>query len=166
MRVIFTTTDSFVSRIIRWMFNEPASHFACTLYDDQVVFQSNFLGVDFASFKKFLMHSRVVQAFDFPMTREEEDAIFDALVENMVGNGYDFWAMTYAGWWGLLYKLFGIEMPKHNRWQSKDQDLCVELAYFLPDRVMPPEIKAMDLSMTTPWKVAVVMKAKYEKEIL
>ena len=163
MRVIFTTTDYPLSKLIRWMFNEPCSHFACTLYQDQVVFQSNLLGVDFGSFKAFSRKERVVFAFDFPMTKDEEDKVFDGIVERMVGNEYDFKALVYFGLRGLLKKLFRVPLPRTNAWQTKNQDLCTELAYGLPDSVVPPGIKAMDLSMKTPYKLYQMMKIWHEQ---
>lgn len=158
MKIKFTTTDMLVSKIIRWMFNEESTHFTATLYNDQVIFQSNFFGVDFSSFKAFSLHAKVIHEFDIPMTREQEDIVFDSLVESMVGNKYDFKALIYFGFRGLLKKFLGIPLPKTNKWQTKDQNLCTELAYGLPDDVIPPGIKGMDLSMVTAERLYKMLK--------
>lgn len=157
MKLLFTRNNLPLSALICWGFEEPCSHFAIELYKGQVVFQSNMRGCDFQAAKTFRAHNTIVYEIHIPMSQEEEDVIFDNIVNTMVGNKYDIKALAYFAWRGCLYKFLGLEVPKKNKWQTKNEDICVEAARSLPDSVVPREIKELDLSMKRPYQLYLML---------
>lgn len=138
--------------MIRWGTGSKSSHFAAVFYEETVpiVMQSNFLGVDFQSGKMFFSQAEVVQQINYNMTQKEEDAIFDSIVETMVGEGYDWPALAFFAKCVVEKKLFNMPFPEKNEWAKSDKALCVEMAYSFPDEIIPKKIKDMDLSMVYP----------------
>lgn len=155
MRLIFTRRKNIESKLIQWGTESDSSHFAIVLYEETVpiVLQSNFLGVDFQSWKMFSKHAEVVHQIIYPMSQSEEDQIFDEVVKNIIGEEYDWGAFAYFGWRCFLFKVFKIKFPEVNAWARTDRSLCVELAYAMPDRVVPFMVKQMDLGMVYPSKL-------------
>lgn len=142
-----------MSDLICGITGEPASHFAVLLYEPTVpiLLQSNFLGVDFQSYKMFLTHETIIRTLDFPMSQDREDQIFDSIVKSMVGESYDFGALAYFAWRMSLRRALTIELPEKNAWAKDNQAICVKVATALPDDIVAPAIKQKDLSMVTPW---------------
>ena len=152
MRLIATRRNSFESRLIQWGTDSDSSHFAGVFYESSVpiVMQSNFLGVDFQSAKMFFQKSVVVHEVKFDLTQAEEDEIFDSIVKTMVGEEYDWGAFAYFAKCGFMHKVFNCDWPTENKWARSDRALCVEMAKSFPDKIVPPRIKELDLSMIYP----------------
>lgn len=158
MKLLWTKNNTIVSKVIRGGFGDPCSHFAIELYKGQIVFQSNFFGCDFQASKTFREKHVVVFELEYPMSQEREDEIFDSVVKLMIGNGYDFKALTYFFWRAVLYKSLGTSMPITNAWASKNKDICVEVANVMPDDIVPISIKTQDLSMRRPFQLYRMIK--------
>jgi hypothetical protein len=153
VKLVFSKGQNVVSDIICGVTGEPASHFAVLLYEATVpiILQSNFLGVDFQSFKMFSQKETIIRTLDFPMTQAREDGIFDSIVNTMVGESYDFGALSYFAWRMSLRRGLGIPVPDKNAWAKSNEAICVKVAMALPDDVIPAKVKTLDLSMKTPW---------------
>lgn len=162
MRLIGTKRDSLESEAIRWGTKGDCSHFAAVFYEDTVpvVMQSNFLGVDFQSYKMFSQAAQVVREIKFDMDQKREDEIFDSIVNSMVGQDYDWGAFAYFTLCGILNRFFGTPFPSKNKWARSDRALCVEMANSLPDEVVPAWIKSKDLSMVSPCHLFDMLEGK------
>lgn len=152
MKLIFSHGHNIASDLICSITGEEASHFSVMLYEKSVpiVLQSNFMGVDFQSFKMFSKKCAIIKTIDVPMEQSQEDDVFDSVVKTMVGEAYDFKALLYFGWRMILFKLFGVPVPLTNAWSSGDKSICVGLAKALPIDV---KVKDMDLQMVTPMQL-------------
>lgn len=155
MKLVFSRGHNIVSDMICSLTGEPSSHFSVLLYENSVplILQSNFLGVDFQSYKMFCEKESIVATIDKPMSQTEEDLIFDSIVNGLVGESYDFGALAYVGWRVALNRVFSIPIPNKNRWSSTNKAICVNLASSLPDQAVPESVKSLDLSMVTPWEL-------------
>lgn len=132
MKLIWTKSNLPLSLLIRAVTGEDCSHFAF-VFESQakgLMFESNLLGThprfletEFKSRWRFtIVHQR-----DIPMTPEMEDAIWDRVVSRFDGKGYDYGGAIYLGWWKLLNRLFGVALPKTNKWASDDLYFCDEV---------------------------------------
>lgn len=160
MKLVFSRGHNIASELICSITGEEASHFSIMLYEKSVpiILQSNFLGVDFQSYKMFSLKGTIVKTIDIPMDQQQEDDVFDNVVKTMVGEGYNFKALFYFGYRMLLFKFFGVAVPLKNPYTRNDQSICLQLAKALP---IDPVIKAMDLAMVTPIQLYKLLNKGY-----
>ncbi len=123
MKLIFTTSDAFLSKVIRWTFNEPVSHCGI-LFDRKLVIHSSVFGVDLQGIFAFLKKCRIIESIDIALALEQEEAIYQKLLEHYEGLHYDYRAFAYFVWRGFLYRCFGCHFPSKNAWQRPDDFLC------------------------------------------
>lgn len=117
MRVLFTTSDRPLSRLIRRVTGEPVSH--CALLFGPWVAHSSLKGVQITSLERFLADgNRVIEGLD--LGHSDAEAIH--LITKQEGKPYDFGALLYLGLRALLPFL-----PKANLWNSTGMFLCTEL---------------------------------------
>lgn len=155
MTVVFTRNSSVLSRLIRWAFDEPVSHVAF-VFDSKFVIHSNLLGVQFDWFKTFSKKSEAVFYKDFDLTLENEEKVYQSLLERFDEDGYDYKAFVYFAWSALLSKMLKVPMPKNNKYNGRGF-LCTELYGALPSWLVPKVDQ--DLSITTPFQLAKSMGA-------
>lgn len=156
IRLTWTKSKKPLSKAIRWIFNEPCSHFAI-VFDDHFVFHSNLTGAHPTFFSWFLRDNDIVHEMIFETPLIVEDVIWDEIVKCFnKPRRYDWGAFIYFSICGLAYKILGCDMPKRNLWADSDSYLCVELAKLLDPILSVPD----NLDITTPEILWLTCKAK------
>lgn len=134
MKLLWTTSDRLLSRVIRWATNSPCSHFAiCFDEDDEgngLVFHSGPRGTEILWLWEFLQSHRVVWALETwePLPLEKEERIYKSILKSESGLAYDYAALLWWGWRALLKKFFWVPLPETNAWQSGARRLCTGIA--------------------------------------
>lgn len=159
MKLLWVKSKLPLSKLIMWGLNEPCSHFAI-MFDDKIVFHSNLTGLHIVWAKSFLKSYDVVFEMNFDMPLEREEEMYQGVIDAHDGASYDYGAFAYFFWRAVLKKFFGKPLPEHNPWGSKDKFLCDEVVQLLPDEICPPSVKAMDLSMKSPYQVWLLLNNK------
>lgn len=147
MKLIFTRSTAPLSKLIRWAFNEPVSHFA-VVFDNKFVIHSNLYGVNLAWLNDFTKKSTIVYSIDMPLSLEKEEEVYRSLLDNFCGEHYDYKAFLYFAYRALLFKLFKTPLPRTNPFNTRGF-LCTEMYGVLPKWLVPQPIT--DLSITTPF---------------
>ncbi len=158
MRLIATRSSSILSKAIRWATDQPASHFAI-VFDERFVFHSNLLGAHPEFYTTFRKKNDLVDEQVFNLTLEQEESVYQAIVQNFDGKQYDFGALLFAGLARLSNKLFKTPLPKKNKWSDANKLLCTEI--FLILSVAGIEIDFdydQDFSMVTAYDLMVAIK--------
>lgn len=155
--LIFTKNNTCLSRLIRWGLGEDVSHMGI-VFDKKVVFHSNLYGTHLKWLINFIKKNDIVHIIDVPLSLQEEEEIF-LRIPQYDEKWYDFGALFYFLWRGLLYKLFSTPIPKTNIFGHSDQFLCTELA-----KMIDPSLD--NLEMTSPYQVYLYFQGKYGNSIL
>lgn len=159
MNIVFTKSSSPLSILIRWALNEPVSHCAI-VFDDKIVFHANLLGLHIDWFNTFKKHSTVIYKIDCPMDLAQEELLYKKIIDKEDGKSYDFRAFAYFGWRAFLKKCFGFPLPTENKWESKTQDLCIEVIRYLDGEVPLNIPSSQALSMLSPYQVYLILAAQ------
>jgi hypothetical protein len=115
MRVLFTKSNSLLSRIIRGITNEPVSH--CAIECSGWVMHSNLLGAHVELPQTFESHSEIVYTVEIDFDQAKLMATYAKCDQHM----YDFGGLAYLG---LRYLIPAL--PKKNLWQTTGMFLCTE----------------------------------------
>ena len=115
MQILFTTSNSILSRLIRWSTGEPVSH--CAISCGGWVIHSNLFGVHVELPQTFSSHSQIIYSVDVPYS---QDKLMTTLSKYDQA-GYDFGALLYLGLQAILPFL-----PRKNLWQTTGMFLCTE----------------------------------------
>lgn len=158
MRVIATKNNSIMSRLIRWVTSQPASHFAI-VFDEKFVFHSNLLGAHPEFFTSFKKRNEIVESEVFFLTLEQEESVYQSIIKTFDGKGYDFGAFLFAGIYRLANKLFNVEIPYRNKWNGKNKFLCTEIV----EALLSTDLKMVfrdgqDLSMITAYDIIIAIR--------
>lgn len=136
MNVIFTRSDSIMSRIIRRITGEGVSH--CALATPEYVIHSNMLGLHINSIEEFAETKgmSIMYSVNVP---DNYELLFRKFAEHR-NSKYDFGALAY------LWARFLIPcLPKANLWQTSGMLLCTEwITEYINDE---------EDSMITPYKL-------------
>jgi len=138
MDILFTTTQSPLSKAIRGLTEEPVSH--CALYQDGWVLHSDLLGVRVEPFSVFTKRNTILHVLQAPDARE-----LLSLAEKYAGKKYDYLGLLYLGARYIIRWL-----PKANLWQTTGMFLCTEL--------VTSAIHSEEDSMITPYKLYLKLK--------
>lgn len=153
MKLIWVKGTTSFSKFIMWGLKEPVSHFAI-VFDDKLVFHSDLLGVRVAWYPTFLKTHEIVFQKDFPAaTLETEEDTYQKIITAFDGSGYDYKALLYFAWRGVLWRFFKRPFPDSNPWGSDKSFLCTEMAKVLPDWIIPKDVKDKDLGIVSPYKL-------------
>lgn len=152
MKLIWVKGSAPLSKLIMWGLNEPVSHFAL-VFDEKIVFHSNLMGVKVDWYNSFLKSHQVVFEMNYNPGLKAEEAIYQEVINDNDGKGYDYGAFLYFTWRAFLKKFLLKPIPETNPWGSPDRYLCDEVIQMLPNSICPSEIKRMDLSMKSPYQV-------------
>lgn len=153
MKLIWVSGTLPLSKAIMWLLNEPVSHFAI-VFDEKIVFHSDLLGVKISWYATFLKTHTVVYEIDHTdAALDLQEATYQSIISQYDGKNYDYGAFFYFAWRGLLKKLFNKPIPTKDPWGSKNGFLCTEMVQTLPDSIVPTDIKADDLSITSPYQL-------------
>ena len=156
MKILCVKSNLPLSILIRWGLKEDCSHLVAE-FDNRLAIHSNLLGVHLQWAPHLREHCTVVHEFEFKLTLEQEEEVYLALINLTEGKPYDFGAFAYFGWRAILWRIFGLAIPKRNRWGKKDHFLCTEIAAALPDWMLPIDKDPELLGMMSPHKMAAII---------
>jgi len=124
MRIIFTKSDSIMSKMIMGATGEPCSH--CAIQYGPVIIHSNLWGVHIEWAALFFQKAEIVA--EIPLLPEQENLTkLHLLLMQTNHSYYDVGALLYLGLKFSLRNLFKISLPQVNLWQDKHLFLCTEL---------------------------------------
>lgn len=129
MKLIWTKSNSSLSIFIRFLTGEDCSHFAF-VFDSPaggLMFESNLLGTHPKFYKTAQKHCTIVHELAIPMDVGTEDKIWDLIVDQYDGKGYDFLGALYLGWRCFIKRMLGISKPVNNKWSKPELLYCDEL---------------------------------------
>jgi hypothetical protein len=144
MQILFTKSNSILSRLIRKVTREPVSH--CAIANDQWVIHSNLYGVHVELSSTFNRHTEVVYSVNISDDRSK-------LMSCLARNEQKFWDVGAALYLGLRC-LIPI-LPKKNLWQSSNMYLCTEWVTEVVGEVQDSEI--------TPYKLYLWLESKQKE---
>jgi hypothetical protein len=129
MRLVWTKSSLPLSVVIRAVTGEDCSHFAFVFESAAkgIMFESNLLGTHPKFWANAQKHLTVVHEIDLPMSTEDEDRLWDIVVQHYDGKSYDFLGIVYLGLCVLRERLFKIKRPNSNAWASSDKFFCDEI---------------------------------------
>lgn len=161
LELLFVSTDMALSKLIKWGFDEPASHLAIDIPGADQVVHSDLLGLHRAARKEFLDQHKVIGTFKIWLdigVMQKAQAAFLGLADAEKGSGYDFGAFSYLGWRAFCTKFFGSSLPPRNPWGDSHKYLCTEAAYLLNQVVAQSTGHILfaydtDLGAMTPWQL-------------
>ncbi len=159
MKLLWVKSKLPLSKLIMWGLDEPCSHFAI-MFDNKIVFHSDITGLHIEWAKTFLKGREVVLEMDYSPGLEKEEEIYQGVLNTYDGSWYDYGGFVYFVWRAFLKKFFKMPLPDKNPWASKKAYLCDEVVQLLPDDICPPAIKAMDLSIKSPYQVWLLLNNK------
>lgn len=159
MRFLFTKSNLWGSRLIRWGLGEDVSHVAVQLdlpnFGTPIVVESRLdQGVIASPLAAFLERNQIVHelVLDVPNAAFEE-LLYLSLQKNAVGRRYDqkgfaFWIAAV-----LAKKALGRKVPSTNPWGTRKDHLCVEIVRG-SERVLEDglgiSLGEIDFEMTSP----------------
>lgn len=171
MKIVFTTNNLPGSWLIRWGVSNsffglvPVSHVLIE-FDNKICFQSELAGTNIEWLSQAQKRHRFIYKceLDFPTTLELEERIYQDVIEEHVGGGYDYMAIVYIAWVCLVRKTqmaFGRQprpFPARNPLGSERRIMCMELlegldkkfAEVIGQKLLPD---GADLEMIDPWRV-------------
>lgn len=115
MELLFTTTTTPGSYLIRKLTGESVSHVA--LRFESLVVQSGFGGVTVESYEDFEKSHNIVLRLPY--------SGYIQATAQYLNKGYDYGALLYLGVC-MVAKLLHIPYSKRNLWNSRDRYLCTE----------------------------------------
>lgn len=134
MKFLFVKSNKWGSRLIRWALRDESSHFA-VCFDEQakgsgIVFHSVGSGAVLEWFGAFRKTHTLVSALSFkaPLILSDEESIYQGMLAEYSGEGYDFKAVLFWAWRALLLRFFGKPLPAKNYWAAAGYNLCTGLA--------------------------------------
>lgn len=142
MKLVWTKSNTALSKLIRWLTKEDCSHFAFVFPDDRVMFESNLLGTHPAFYSESLKTHTVVHEIEVECSQEEAYAVWDNVTVNYAGKGYDYTGALYLGWRKFLKTRFNVALPTVNKWAKSDRFFCDELYDALSPIKKLPKIEA------------------------
>ena len=147
MRILFTKNNTFVSKSIRTLTQEPVSH--VVLEVGSFIVHSNFRGVHIEWANNFKKKSTVVYSVEIERTPLDDIRLND-LLEKYEFSMYDFGGMLFMG--VALWARANLRIPlsKSNLWQSSGMFLCTEWINMYLDIEKD--------SMITPYKLYLKLK--------
>lgn len=135
MKLLWVAADKPGSRLIRWGLNSDCSHFAVAFdevsgHDSGIVFHSYGKGTQVVFLQKFLAFYTVLHALEpaSPLTLVEEEAAYQSIIKYEADRDYDYPALAWFAWRGVLKKLLGWKIDGVNRWQRSEARLCTGIA--------------------------------------
>lgn len=132
MKIIGTKNKFPVSWYARVILKSRSSHVAF-VFDEKLLIHSSIpSGINLQWFSKFLKHNQKVWEIDVPLPLEQEESIYQDLLDEHSDEGYDYWGAIYLGWRGLLYRLFKKPYPTLNKWGSNKRPMCMGVFLRLP----------------------------------
>jgi hypothetical protein len=152
----FSTSNSWVSRIVRWFTKSIASH-SFIMFDwlgQQWVLASEWDGVKIVPLPTFLAQKNIiVKVFDMPeITMDELKLALDD-----TGVNYD-----YSGLFGAMFPIFGtwLRMKWHNPWNDPKAMFCSEFITIWLKQLGYPATSNVDPADVTPERLIAILSAQ------
>lgn len=142
LKILFTTSNYPVSKMIRSVTKEPVSH--CALQYNKLIIHSTFGGVKCERLDSFLKESRILYQIEVSGTG---GSVLEILA-NALGRPYDYGALIYLGIRFLLKKI-RIPTPKVNLLNTSGAYLCTEFI----NKYVISEVSLEESSLITPYKL-------------
>lgn len=129
MRLCWTKSKLPLSKIIRWVTGEDCSHFLIVLDDPEggLIFEANLLGTHPAFYRTHKKAFTIVHEIDWPLTLEVENHVRAFAIKKFDGRAYDFLGVLYLGLRIGLHRMFGLAIPKKNKWAKHGAFYCDDL---------------------------------------
>lgn len=120
--ILFTASDSILSRAIRDVTGEPVSH--CAIRASGFVIHFNLLGLRVESWEEFCGHSLVL--FEVPV--QDNWPALIAMIDHGFHAWYDFPGLLFDGMvmWARSHLPKWAPLPDSNLWQMSGMYLCTE----------------------------------------
>ena len=133
MIFIFSTTDTWYSKIIRWALGSKVSHFAigeANICDSFVVDTEIGHDTRIQKLYEFRENNKIVYAFECDLIDiKESQRIFNYLYARLKNTRYDTYGIAWIGVCTLFFKkLFRKPLPKYNQWANRNDYFCSEIA--------------------------------------
>lgn len=148
MKELWTKNKMPMSWFICWLFDEDCSHYSLE-FSDGIIIQSNLFGVHPSETLEFHRIQTVVHEKVHNISAEQEQQIQKYIMLNYADKSYDWKAIPYLVWCGLMHKYFKRPYPKVGNGSSGI--FCHEMRALINPWV-EPKISG-DLSISTPHKV-------------
>ena len=158
MKLIWTKSNNPLSLFIRWGLKEPCSH-VVIVFDNKIVFHSNLKGAHIEWFQTFKKHVTIVHQIEYKLPLEEEEIVYQNIVNAYDQKAYDYKAFGFFIWRALLFRIMNKPFPSKNSWGSPNGYLCTGLAGQLPIEIIPGLEKAQDKDMLSPQKLYEILSA-------
>lgn len=145
MKLLWVSSQKIGSKLIRWGLDADCSHFAVCFDEDDLVgvprgiaFHAYGLSTQVVMLRTFLEHYEIVHALEFkgPV---DEDAVYQAILNEDGDLPYDYPALMWFGWRALLAKIGFAPIGGFNRWQDDQARLCTGIA--------PTVLKALGIKL-------------------
>lgn len=156
MKLLFVRSQLLGSRLIRWGLEEECSYFAIC-FDDQakgsgIVFESKASGAELSWFGHFKKTHYLIHALSFnePMDLEAEESIYQSILAQYSGQGYDWRALGYWVLQVIGHRLLKLPISRQNAWQQAGYNLCTGLAAGVPWIAGWAQESFIDLEMIGP----------------
>jgi hypothetical protein len=172
MKICWVTNDVWYSKLLRFLFNETTSHVG-TLWNintvDLAIDQNRPVGSMYSA--KYWLHKyRIIHQVELTLPEDKELELFKCVEARAVLRKYDMGGYYYGMVWGLLHKVFGLPLPKINKWSRPDEDMCQEIiSSLLVHRIVKDAgviAPTTDLSTMTPDATMHYMKKLTENKPL
>lgn len=157
LKIVWSYSHNPLSVIIKWLTGEPVSHVA-VIFMNHIVMHSNLLGVHITGIGSFNKKSKILYEHEIPMSDQRLKPIMFEMINSYDGMSYDWKVFFYMGLRLLLYRLFGVSMPKKSSINSKNGILCTEIARLLPIPELQNKLNGMDIQIMTPYMLYKVIK--------
>lgn len=137
MKLLWVAADKAGSRLIRWGLDSDCSHFAVCFDEGEhgdpssgIAFHSYAHGTQVLMLRDFLKAYTVVHALEpnRALTLADEEAVYQAILQAESGRRYDYPALLWFAWRGLLAKIGWRRVDGVNRWQDPQARLCTGIA--------------------------------------
>jgi hypothetical protein len=155
MKILFSTTNQIVSKIIRKGLNEPVSHVALQ-FENGIVVHSSMTGVQTDWKDEYLSENIIV--YEIPIIIKNENEFLNNMMTETNNKKYDYSAFFYFCWRGLLKKIFKKPFPKKNKFGKNHAYICTELVKMIPDDKIQEKLKNIDLEMISPYVLYKLIK--------
>jgi hypothetical protein len=156
MKIAFTKSNLPLSVFIRWGLKEDVSH-VVYIFDDKIAFHCNIKGCHITWYNDLKKKVTVVDELEFKFPLEIEEKIYQSIIDENYGKGYDFLAFGYFVYRAFLHRFLGIKMPVTSRWGSSRRFICTSLGAKLPKEHFP-QLQHLDLEVVSPAKMREALK--------
>jgi hypothetical protein len=144
MKILFTKSTSYYSKIARWLFDEPCDHVALLFYPESfnLVVEGTKPVCRLTAYNSFISSHNIVHDVHIQTNCNQEYNLYKKIINTQVGLPYNWDAYFYGLVAGLKLKLLDISLPTTNLYQSEGQQLCTTIL-----RPIIPDLKRLGLNL-------------------